>query len=1201
MRLETPSPTHLCKAASAAARKAHPHSPPPAEPRAQAARRQDVRPGPAGARKSAPLTSAGSPRRREPRPGRSPARLSLAPAAALLLGALSPFAPTPAGAQTPIWSATLTADESAGFFGCDNDDATQDNCSTATVLTDDDFTYQGRTYTVTKFYWGSSRNKLTFGGFEGIAGSAARRLLSGLTLNVQGNAFAISDAQTSTSTVFWSYEPATDWTDGLAVSVSLTRSPTVAVSTPTPVPARTPPGALRNFKLEPNVSGELFPVFTHPGGTITDYDLHYTIAPKTGAGAVGDTDAASGTNPAQGWVAHRFIRSWVGGLVDGTEYRFRMRAGNAHGSGPWTYATGTPQARMPEKPPTGLRIPRPWESVRLKWWQPTALMPAGYDVHYTSAPKTGTGAVGDTDAASGTDPAKGWVNAGPRGTGSRVDGEGGFSFHPHVLTHGTQYRFRVRAVYGQRTGVWRNLRTPVPGGWALVSTVVGAGVELLAGPRPICYDYPGPACDRPIRVYEEPPAHSPTLRIDRSAPIGFSLSHAVSYEVSVDYATSSSRSWTGTAATAGTDYTSVSGTVTFAPGETRKTIYVPILDDNHEDSHEGFVVEFSNPSPLPAVRLASTAAWVVILNHDTGPMPPTFLPASGATVTDAAGDITLTFAGPIRKDSAGTGFEDGDLSSILTLKADGENGSAIGFTASINAQKTVITIDPSSDLPHGQVYVAVSDAYHDAAGNRQGSAANATFTVAREARAAVAVSLSAAPNPVGEGSAATVTATLAQALAEAVTVPLTVTRGTSEDDDHGSLASITIPAGGTSATGTISTSTDTDGDDETFTVALGSLPSGLTAGTTSSVEITITDNGAAAAARGAADAERAVGSHEHRRLDLRRHAESRHVRSRHHDLHRNGGARHHPREADADGERIRDDGARWARGRASRRSTSGSASAAIALVVGANALKVQVSAADGTAETYTVTVTREARVLSADAALSALIGRSRRSRELVGVGGRDVRGGDDGLCGDGALRDDARPIDRDGRACRGELEGGRRLVARGGGVREPKHCDLARRGRQHAHGAGDGGGRHEEDVHGVGHPGGGATAHRDVRERPIGAHGGSVQLRPGLERHTERRQPPGGGLVQGRAGDGERQRVGDAVHRDGDPEGGQRLEGRDGHASPAGGLLRCRERFAPPTGGRSRTACRGPSRARCASGSPAQRSRRPLGPRSTSR
>ena len=121
-----------------------------------------------------------------------------------------------------------------------------------------------------------------------------------------------------------------------------------------------------------------------------------------------------------------------------------------------------------------------------------------------------------------------------------------------------------------------------------------------------------------------------------------------------------------------------------------------------------------------------------------------------------------------------------------------------------------------------------------------------TVTVTRQsaAPATVAVTLSATPNPVGEGSPVTVTATLAAALAEAVTIPLTTTRGTSEDGDHGSLASITVPAGGTSATGTVSTSEDGDGDDETFTVALGSLPSGLAAGSASSVQVTITDNGA---------------------------------------------------------------------------------------------------------------------------------------------------------------------------------------------------------------------------------------------------------------------------------------------------------------------------------------------------------------------
>ena len=51
---------------------------------------------------------------------------------------------------------------------------------------------------------------------------------------------------------------------------------------------------------------------------------------------------------------------------------------------------------------------------------------------------------------------------------------------------------------------------------------------------------------------------------------------------------------------------------------------------------------------------------------------------------------------------------------------------------------------------------------------------------------------------------------------------------------------------------------------------------------------------------------------------------------------------------------------------------SGSASAALPLAVGANALAVEVTAEDGTAKTYTVTVTREARVLSSNANLAGL-------------------------------------------------------------------------------------------------------------------------------------------------------------------------------------------------------------------------------------
>ena len=106
------------------------------------------------------------------------------------------------------------------------------------------------------------------------------------------------------------------------------------------------------------------------------------------------------------------------------------------------------------------------------------------------------------------------------------------------------------------------------------------------------------------------------------------------------------------------------------------------------------------------------------------------------------------------------------------------------------------------------------------------------------------VNLWASPSLVLEGSDVTITARLTSALESQVTIPLTLTDNSAESTDHGTLANITINPGSTSGTGTISTNQDTDEDDETFTVALNTanLPSSVTAGGRSSVQITILDD-----------------------------------------------------------------------------------------------------------------------------------------------------------------------------------------------------------------------------------------------------------------------------------------------------------------------------------------------------------------------
>ena len=103
------------------------------------------------------------------------------------------------------------------------------------------------------------------------------------------------------------------------------------------------------------------------------------------------------------------------------------------------------------------------------------------------------------------------------------------------------------------------------------------------------------------------------------------MSRASASTVTVDYATSD-----GTA-TAGEDYTASSGTLTFAPGETAKTVEVPVLDDAHDDDGETVAFTLSNPSGGNA-WLEDAAATGTIENADA--MPQAWLARFGRTVAE---------------------------------------------------------------------------------------------------------------------------------------------------------------------------------------------------------------------------------------------------------------------------------------------------------------------------------------------------------------------------------------------------------------------------------------------------------------------------------------------------------------------------------------------------------------------------------------
>ena len=99
------------------------------------------------------------------------------------------------------------------------------------------------------------------------------------------------------------------------------------------------------------------------------------------------------------------------------------------------------------------------------------------------------------------------------------------------------------------------------------------------------------------------------------------LSRKASRPVTVDWATANG------SATAGEDYTGASGTLTFEPGDTSKTVEVALLDDAVDDGGETFTVSLSNAS---GAVIADGEAVGTIENSD--PMPSAWTARFGRSV-----------------------------------------------------------------------------------------------------------------------------------------------------------------------------------------------------------------------------------------------------------------------------------------------------------------------------------------------------------------------------------------------------------------------------------------------------------------------------------------------------------------------------------------------------------------------------------------
>jgi Ca2+-binding RTX toxin-like protein len=123
--------------------------------------------------------------------------------------------------------------------------------------------------------------------------------------------------------------------------------------------------------------------------------------------------------------------------------------------------------------------------------------------------------------------------------------------------------------------------------------------------------------------------------------------------VTVNYASADSTS--NASATAGSDYQAVSGTLTFAPGETVKTVVVDITDDNTAEGAERFNLNLSNA--VNATILDGQGVALIGLS-DGGALSSPRLAVSDAIASE----------------------EDGWVDVVVTLSAPAQNGVTVSYT-----------------------------------------------------------------------------------------------------------------------------------------------------------------------------------------------------------------------------------------------------------------------------------------------------------------------------------------------------------------------------------------------------------------------------------------------------------------------------------------------------------------------------------------
>jgi N-acetylneuraminic acid mutarotase len=317
-----------------------------------------------------------------------------------------------------------------------------------------------------------------------------------------------------------------------------------------------------------------------------------------------------------------------------------------------------------------------------------------------------------------------------------------------------------------------------------------------------------------------------------SATITVTRSGGTASGVTVQYATGD-----GTA-TAGSDYSSASGTLTFAASETSKTFAVPILNDPLGEGNETVNLTLSNPMGGATLTTPNAAALTIVDDEVVLQFSTSSYSVTENTVNTS---ISVVRSGPTTSAvSVGYSMSNGTAASGLDYTVvSGTVSLAAGVTSKTF---TVPILGDTLDEANETVNLALSG---PTGGALLGPRSAAVLTIT-DNDSGGALKFSAATYTVSEASAsATVTVTRSGGTASGVTVNYATSNGTGTTGSDYTTASGTLSFGSgvTSKTFTVPILPDTlDEANETVILTLSTPTGGATLGTTNPATLTITDN-----------------------------------------------------------------------------------------------------------------------------------------------------------------------------------------------------------------------------------------------------------------------------------------------------------------------------------------------------------------------